>query len=208
MKIQKVHFNTPEKIKTTVKLENGSFECEIIGVNSYKNEHPTLTILLDDGAVFDYIHPSQLGKSRNVVDSFLCPDVDVAVYKHEHIKKLLTIMVNGNVLYNCKYHFSVDFYKDNASINFVETDDGEFYFVPNYKMIVGNKLSTRDYVKIRDTFELPSWANYAFRCNLGGLYMSEHKPKMDYTGWILDDGMVECIIDPVVDWHETLIKIK
>lgn len=206
-KSQLVHFSTPEKIKTTVELENGSFDCEIIGINAYPNEHPTLSILLDDGAVFDYIHPKQLGSTRVLNDHFISPDSRLSVYKHDHLNDLLTVIICGEVYTNCKYLFSVDFIDDNANLNFIKTQDDEYYFVPNYKMVVSGKFTTRKYLKIRNTFTLPDWCNYTFRCNLGGLYISDEKPRCDHKGWLYN-GRVRCLIPPIVDWKETATKIR
>lgn len=155
-------------IETVVKnkflgLEGTVTKCKIFAVSSYKDHTLTAKILLDDGAIFDYIPFHAFGEVdffdlKDLVYSN-SPDWNICVTEHRYLK---------NKLVSCWFKYkqewvtgayicTVDWYKDNECFNIVVLLNGQIACVPNHKMLVTNKsfgLEFKNYKKIKETWKI------------------------------------------------------
>ncbi len=140
---------------------------QVIGLCSYEKELPTLKILMDNGAVFDYlpfdafcIEPQGgLNLDRARLTPFLCPAHDLTIQDFEILKgKGINAFIpdeNGvRVPVSGNYICTVDWPEGNESGNLVILHNGQLALIPNHKILFGDdKKTLPPYKKIRQTWK-------------------------------------------------------
>lgn len=148
------------------KQETGFTKCKILALNLYNGEAPTVTILLDDGSLFDYCpmnvlkHKSEdtttnlslkdLSYNNNVSSEFV-----VCVYRYFLNTQLTAFFKNANKWLKIRqYVCSIDWALDNDKKHFCILEDGSFAFIPNHKLKIGSNCeqSFKPYKKISSTY--------------------------------------------------------
>lgn len=150
------------------KKQTGYSKCKILALNFYPGEAPTVTILLEDGSLFDYcpmnvlkhkfddniigLSLKDLSYNNNVSSVFV-----VTQYQYFLKTKLTAYFKQANKWLEIRnYICSIDWALDNDKKHFCILSDGSFAFIPNHKLKIGNsvELSFKQYKKISSTYKV------------------------------------------------------
>lgn len=146
---------------------NAEKPVKIIGINSYKDEAITFTVVID-GALYDYISPEHI-KYHGVFENSSILSLKDLVYNNnvseeftvihsEYVKKHIksAYFKERNIWVNIlKYYFSIDWFNDNDKRHFVLLTNGQFAFVPNHKIKLDNNMTfDKSFKKIKEVYKV------------------------------------------------------
>lgn len=134
---------------------------KVIGISSYPNSVPTFTVLLNTGAVFQYIPPHKIRTKET--NSFFelkdlvynnCPKAEFSYHVNRNLKNLpaKVFFKSKNEYRDAKYIGTIDWYTDNISLNIMILDSGEVCFIPNHKILFNGEEYFPPYKKLREEF--------------------------------------------------------
>ncbi len=136
--------------------------AEVIGICSYKDERPTLKVLLGNGAIFDYLPFSAFTTSppndMPVLDLTpnLCPTHDCTWQTFPALKtREARVWLDKDAPpLAAKYIGTVDWPDANVSANLcLLLDKHQLAMVPNYRMLIGEGTKLPAYKKLRQVWK-------------------------------------------------------
>lgn len=137
-------------------------KCHIQGLSLYPGCAPSLDIVIDEGdgegSLFMYM-PINAFKTKKTDEIFNlndlvyynCPNGTSSKFELFDNIPVIVYLKNKNKWIDGKYLFSIDWYENNISVNFILLDNGYLAVQPNHKIKFSNKAPKKfeEYKKLR-----------------------------------------------------------
>lgn len=172
-----VNYELPETIDCFVseqflynfdKNKTGVEKAKIVSLNFYKNEAPTLSIITEDGSLFDYCPLNLIGSTKDSVEKAMSYGIKELSYNNNQSeyfivneynflknKEVKVYLKQTNEWHKIeKYICSIDWFKDNDKKHFFILDNGVFALIPNHKLKTNGIESFKKYKKIKQIFKI------------------------------------------------------
>lgn len=161
-----IRYDLPEPIKGFIaekylydmdETKQNWIPCRVFAVDVYPGEALALTILLNDGSVFNYL-PLDAFSVKKTTDIIPYTDLvynncvsgAVAIKAHQMLKSqpVCAYLKRSQTWIDATYLCSIDFYESNDLLNLVVLENGQLAALPNHKLKFG-KDAPRNFTQYR-----------------------------------------------------------
>lgn len=149
-----IHYDLPQAISGFVDRQllfdldsdiDGTIPCQIFSLAAYPQEALTFQILLKDGSLFSYVplhllyhKPLEAAEPLELADLVYhnCHDSFVCLHRFELLghDSVNCFFKHKNLWLTGEYLFTVDWYRGNDLLHFIELHTGQFALLPNHKI--------------------------------------------------------------------------
>jgi hypothetical protein len=171
-----IRYDLPKPIKAVIaemylydmdETKTAWVPCKVFAIDAYPGEALTVTVLLDDGAMFNYIPLDAVMTKVPEEGASLFPYADlvynnciggkVAVTVHEALKQpAWAYFKNKQQWIGAEFVCCLDFYEGNDLMNFLILENGQFAALPNHKVKFGATAPKElpQYKKLRQVWKV------------------------------------------------------
>lgn len=131
----------------------------IIGISSYRGFVPSFKILLNTGAIFDFLtsetvvwKPTENSRSLDELVYSNCPSYNFAAHSFKQLKEerfVVYLKKTKEWALNCEYWLTIDWFTKNECLNLMALPSGKLAWIPNHKMMVWSGETVPDLPKYR-----------------------------------------------------------